>query len=361
MVEAGEKPRGEDATRGAGLLDRLLALVDVDGRLEVRCELGAGWSLTQEAQSGHHIPFHVLLDGEAVVDADGLRSVPMRAGDVLMLPGGGAHRLRDRDPASLRRPAEGALLCGRFIVPASSARLLHAMLPPALVVHADPSTDVSASASASALVSGARLSRLLALMREESDAPGEGGAALLRHLSGALFAVALRAAMGAWRSPDRPDEAEARPAAATPSVLALGAHPRLAALAVDFLGDLGRDWTLDAMAERAALSRSSLIRAFQAAAGVSPAEFLTHARMTEAARRLRGGREPVAVIGEAVGYASEAAFQRAFKREVGVTPAAWRDGVEASAGDGHSTAAAAPSPASDPGAASWPVRKRLAG
>lgn len=298
----------------AGLLDQLLVLVDVDGRLDIRCELGAGWALDQQAQTdktadraedGHHIPFHVLLDGEAVVDADGLAAATMRAGDVLLLPAGGAHRLRDQDPASLLRPGEGALLCGRFIVPAAAARLVQALLPPALLVRAAGSDS--------------RLARLLALMREESDQPGEGGAALLRHLSGALFAVALRAAMR-----DAGDSATSA-SESTPSVLSLSAHPRLAELVVDVLRHLDQDWTLDTMAEHAALSRSSLIRAFQSAAGVSPAEFLSQARMTEAARQLRAGNASIPAIGESVGYASEAAFQRAFKREIGVTPAAWRD------------------------------------
>lgn len=296
--------KDEDVGAGAGLLDRLLALVDVDGRLDVRCELGAGWDLAQDAADGHHMPFHVLLDGEALVDADGLSAAPMRAGDVLMLPGGGAHRLRDRDPASLSRPGEGALLCGRFVVPAASARLVRALVPPALLVRGEGADS--------------RLTRLLALMREETDAPAEGGAALLRHLSGALFAVALRAAMAMSTESDA-------------GVLALSAHPRLAALAVALLREPAADWTLDGMAERAHLSRSSLIRAFQATAGVSPAEFLTQIRMTEAGRRLRDGRESVAAIGEAVGYASEAAFQRAFKRETGLTPAAWRSAGETAA------------------------------
>ncbi|OWQ49179.1 hypothetical protein CDL60_00010 [Roseateles noduli] len=325
--EANGVNAARDAKDGAGWLDRLLALVDVDGRLDIRCDLGTGWTLDQAAKVpetadvGHHIPFHVLLDGEAVVDADGLRQATMHAGDVLMLPAGGAHHLRDRDPTSLQRPGEGTLLCGRFIVPAASSKLIRALLPPAMVVRSPGP--------------GSRLTRLLALMREEADAPGEGGAALLRHLSGALFAVALRAAMGGHL----PATVEA------PGVLALGAHPRLAALVVDILGDLAHDWTLDGMAEHAALSRSSLIRSFQGAAGVSPAEFLNQVRMTEAARRLRAGRESPAAIGEAVGYASEAAFQRAFKREIGVTPAAWRDGVES-----------LPSP---PDNAAMPVRKRL--
>lgn len=317
-------PQSPDAGESTGMLDRLLALVDVDGRLDVRCELGAGWDLAQDAADGHHMPFHVLLDGEALVDADGLNAATMRAGDVLMLPGGGAHRLRDRDPASLMPPGEGALLCGRFVVPAASAKLVRALVPPALLVRGE-GTD-------------SRLTRLLALMREETDAPGEGGAALLRHLSGALFAVALRAAMAASTSPTTTTTN-----AANAGVLALSAHPRLAALAVALLREPAADWTLEGMAERAHLSRSSLIRAFQAAAGVSPADFLTQIRMTEAGRRLREGSESVAAIGEAVGYASEAAFQRAFKRETGLTPAAWR-----AAGEAAATTA-------------LPERKRLAG
>jgi AraC-like DNA-binding protein len=85
-----------------------------------------------------------------------------------------------------------------------------------------------------------------------------------------------------------------------------------------------RDWTLDALGKEAGLSRSALHERFTQMIGTAPMQYLTQWRMQVAARLLRESRASVAAVALDVGYDSEAAFARAFKRLVGTPPAAWR-------------------------------------
>jgi AraC-like DNA-binding protein len=84
------------------------------------------------------------------------------------------------------------------------------------------------------------------------------------------------------------------------------------------------DWTLERLARAAGLSRSTLASRFIHFVGVSPIHYLTSWRMQVAARRLELPGASLAQIGSDVGYESEAAFNRAFKKVVGLTPGAWR-------------------------------------
>jgi len=89
-------------------------------------------------------------------------------------------------------------------------------------------------------------------------------------------------------------------------------------------GDPGRTWTVDELARKVALSRSALAERFASLVGEPPMQYLMRWRLAVAARRLRSSREAVARVAERSGYESEAAFSRAFKREFGMPPAAWR-------------------------------------
>jgi AraC-like DNA-binding protein len=83
-------------------------------------------------------------------------------------------------------------------------------------------------------------------------------------------------------------------------------------------------WSAEALAEEVGMSRSGFAERFTTLVGQPPMQYLTYWRMQLAARKLRESREAVAQIGYAVGYESEAAFSRAFKRQFGASPAAWR-------------------------------------
>jgi AraC-like DNA-binding protein len=85
-----------------------------------------------------------------------------------------------------------------------------------------------------------------------------------------------------------------------------------------------RDWTIESLAREAALSRSALAERFTRFVGVPPMQYLTNWRMQLAANHLLSGTDSVAVIANRVGYDSEAAFSRAFKKLVGAPPGEWR-------------------------------------
>jgi len=87
---------------------------------------------------------------------------------------------------------------------------------------------------------------------------------------------------------------------------------------------LDKDWTTDGLAREVYASRSAFAERFTTLIGVPPMRYLLNWRMQVAMQKLRETRESVAQVAFAVGYESEAAFSRAFHREVGQPPAAWR-------------------------------------
>lgn len=304
------------------ILSRLLTLMPVAGCLDVRCHFGAPWRIDQPAADAREIRYHVLLSGTAIVeDAHGAPTA-LHAGDIVLFPSGSPHRLHDGSgapPAAVERRFEyghavetnlaeshaANVLCGRFLLPAVPQRLLRENLPARLVVH-------SASASGDP---PERLVRLIALLRDEAQDAQPGSESLVNHLSGALFALTLRYASHA----DTPPR----------GLLALAQQPRLQP-AIDAMFDApGKPWTLPELAALCHMSRATFARHFDEAIGHSATDVLTDIRMTLAGRMLAQGGQPVAEIGEFVGYQSDAAFQRSFKRHVGMTPAQWRAAARA--------------------------------
>lgn len=91
-------------------------------------------------------------------------------------------------------------------------------------------------------------------------------------------------------------------------------------------GDVSVDWTTDRLAREVSMSRSAFNERFTALVGMPPIRYLTHWRLQLAKEKLRDGRHAIAQIAHAIGYDSEVAFNRAFKREFGQPPARWRDG-----------------------------------
>jgi AraC-like DNA-binding protein len=90
-------------------------------------------------------------------------------------------------------------------------------------------------------------------------------------------------------------------------------------------GQIDAPWTAARLAAEVALSRSAFNERFAALVGMPPMRYLTFWRLRMAREKLRGGRGTVAQIAHSVGYDSEVAFNRAFKREFGHPPARWRD------------------------------------
>jgi AraC family transcriptional activator of mtrCDE len=133
---------------------------------------------------------------------------------------------------------------------------------------------------------------------------------MLNALSTAMFTLVLRLASETDNAPR--------------GLLALAGHPRLAPAVAALFNEPARAWSLPDLARLCNMSRATLARQFQEKLGRSPSDLLTDIRMTLAANELKRSSLSTAAVAEAVGYQSEAAFQRAFKSHMGVTPAQWR-------------------------------------
>jgi AraC-like DNA-binding protein len=88
--------------------------------------------------------------------------------------------------------------------------------------------------------------------------------------------------------------------------------------------DMTRSWTVDELGRHVGLSRSALAERFTHLIGVAPMHYLANWRMQVAAQELRNRSTSLAQVANTVGYESEAAFSRAFKKAFGTAPATWR-------------------------------------
>jgi AraC family transcriptional regulator, activator of mtrCDE len=311
-------------------LSRLFEMMPVRGRLDLRCSYGAPWRIDQGPGEANEIPYHAVVSGSALLeDPSGKRPLQLEAGDILLLPGNPRHVMHDGSGAR-PKPARNRqvlnlvisentgrgerldLLCGHFAITPPHDRLLRSYLPPRLVVRAGAQTCQRDG-------TGAQLAGLVALMRSESTADHLGGRAMLNALSTAMFALVLRLA----------SEIDTAPR----GLLALAGHPRLAPAVAALFNDPARAWSLPELARLCNMSRATLARQFQEKLGRSATDLLTDIRMTLAANELRRSSLSTGAVAEAAGYQSEAAFQRAFKSHMGLTPAQWRKMQDSSGHD----------------------------
>ena len=313
-------------------LSQLVTLLDPRGRMELRCLFGAAFAAPHDAIGPWRAPFHVVLRGECELWLpESRRSIALRPGSLLVLPRGAAHTLRASAFSSkggagarirtqagelvdlktnVRRPeqADIEILCGEFEFRGRRRSALLEALPECLVVEFAQRPEFG------------WLQGLLRMMAHEIEHQDAGAAAIVAELSGAVFTLAVRAHLET-----QPEQA---------GVLGLMANARLAPALAAMLESPERPWTVESLAARCHLSRAAFARLFAQHARTGPLELLTSLRMELASRLLALGEQDTATIGEAVGYRSEAAFNRAFARHAGMTPGRYRRGERAAAVSG---------------------------
>ncbi|MFR9726123.1 AraC family transcriptional regulator [Streptomyces sp. MS19] len=261
--------------------------------------------------------FHVVLQGSCWVLPERGEPVLLRVGDIALLPHGTGHGLAD-DPATPLReagnpgslppapPPDGApgatvLLCGAYLLDQDRRHPLLTELPE--TVHL--SSRVGAHPELRAVID---------LLGAELNRPREGSGAVVPALLDALLLYALRA----WHDELRLEHPD-------PAGWAAALHdPAVGAALRAMHQDPGRAWTVRSLAAAAGLSRSPFARRFTALVGSPPLAYLTWWRMTTAAGLLRADDRPVQRVAERVGYVSEFAFAKAFKRAYGVAPGRYR-------------------------------------
>ncbi|MBJ6764834.1 AraC family transcriptional regulator [Myxococcaceae bacterium JPH2] len=305
-------------------LSQFIQLTRPQASLDLRCRFQGPISVPHDQAQGGQVLFHLVLAGSCLMKTVG-RTIPLHAGDFILFPRGHAHTLqipartanapaykpRDGHDGMLplrqtgRGVAEVDLLCGRFVHEPGSTTLLVRTLPDPLHVSLRESASFPA------------LQAVIELMRQEADGRAPGALAIVTSLSQALLTLALRV-HGQHQN-------------AAPGTLTLLSDAYLGPSVQAMLTAPERAWTIDALADLAAMSRATYARHFKARANMTMWEFLTLVRMTLACEHLRHSRDNVGEIGERVGYQSEAAFGKTFKQKLGMTPAQYRRALNDSA------------------------------
>jgi AraC-like DNA-binding protein len=298
-------------------LGEALHFLRMDGAFYVRSELSAPWGMTLDPMPGY-LWFHVVTTGAVLLEVDEEHSRWLHPGDVHLVPHGNGHTLRSEPgvPAPgvmelelehpsdryeiLRAGGEGApttLICGAVRFDHPVAHNLVGILPQ--MIHIGASDGPRAG----------WMHGVFALMAAEAREFQPGGEAVITRLADVLVIQAIRS----W--------IETAPAARSGWLGALQDRQIGRALAL-IHQDPARDWTVASLASELALSRSAFAARFTELVNEPVIQYVTRWRMQIAQSTLETQRATVAELADRLGYKSEAAFARAFKRVTGIPPGA---------------------------------------
>jgi len=299
-------------------LGSALHLLRMNGAFYCRTELTAPWGLGMPAMPGY-LWFHVVLAGTLRLETPDAPPRTIAAGELALVPRGEGHALRSEagveapDVLSLQREAvsdryevlrhggggiAASLVCGAVRLEHPAARNLIRALPPSILVGAG--------------APGAEwIQSTLRLLAAEARHPRPGGEAVITRLADIIVIQAIRA----WLETD--------PGARTGWLGAMR-DPQIGRAIALVHDDPARDWTVAALAQELAMSRSAFAARFTELVGEPAMQYVTTWRMHLALAALQEGDATVAQLADRLGYRSEAAFARAFKRVIGVPPGAVR-------------------------------------
>ncbi len=313
------------------VLSEVLRAVKLEGAFYYNAEFSAPWRFHAPPsrkiapfltpQSEHVIIYHLLTEGRAFTRLEGdSKRVTLEAGDLVIFPHGDAHIMENGTPSQAidserdlaRILSQGLKLvsmggggevtrfvCGYMSCEPQLGSVFLGRLPPLVKVR------IRSDAAGEWIMNSIRFSV------DALDGSPAGGEAVLTKLSEVLFAETLRRYIH-----DLPVEQT--------GWLAGARDPHVGRALAHIHRDPAVPWTIAKLAEQAGTSRSVLAERFRFFLGEPPMAYLTRWRLQLGAQQLRGTSRSVAEIANEVGYESEAAFTRAFKREYGSPPASYR-------------------------------------
>jgi AraC-like DNA-binding protein/mannose-6-phosphate isomerase-like protein (cupin superfamily) len=317
-------------------MDRLNGSIRTDGVSEMlrslrvrttifcRSDMHAPWGFAVKAHG--RAAFHVLLDGRCRLEVEGVDDpIVLEAGDLVVLPRGHGHTLRSDAQAPVEwlddiltrtPPVNGRLryggrgtptdiVCGVFAIEDREAiPVLKAIPTVALVRHADGAPW---------------LDPLLELVKAEVGSFAPGADSVVARIADILLLQAIRhSAKG---------------------VIGNGAvfDPQVGTVMRLMREEPNRAWTIRELAREVSSSRSSLTDRFRTATGMPPMRYLTRLRIASAARELGRSTATLSEIAERVGYGSDIALSKAFRREMGQSPRSYRLASPAGGANGRAS------------------------
>jgi AraC-like DNA-binding protein len=275
----------------------------------------APWGLSFNQHRGS--AFHFVLQGMSWLVHPNQEPIALSPGDVILVTQGTSHVIAD-DPSTppvgscpnlLKQPGgtgpRSLILSGVYPLYGERPNALLRGLPEIIYIPANPGKNRS-------------LHSIVSLLGQEVDYNQPGTSTIVPALIDALLAFILRA----WLAQQNPEKG-----IAVPGLSALSDQPIASALHA-MHDDVCRNWTVEELADKVDLSRAVFARRFTAAVGEPPLTYLFRWRMTVAAGLLRETSISINGIAAQVGYSSEFAFAKAFKREYQVAPGQYRNSAE---------------------------------
>ncbi len=329
-------PAADPGTIATDPLSDVLRAVKLTGALFFAVEASTPWGIEVPRtdsyasiilpRAQHVVSYHIVLEGEGWASLPGIAPTRFQAGDILVFPHGDAYSMTSAPGGEVEYGEEATLgffremMAGRlsFVVEeggggAGRARFVCgflgcdtrpfnpvlATLPRILVVRRPAEAQ------------GGLLDELVALTLAEARVARAGGESIRLRLGELIFVEVVR------------QHLDALPEGRTGWLSGLR-DPAIGRVLTAMHAEPARAWTLEALAGMAGLSRAVLAERFAQLVGCPPIHYLTLWRMQIAARLLADSPMKVAAVANAVGYGSEAAFSRAFKKATGLAPAIWR-------------------------------------
>jgi AraC-like DNA-binding protein len=305
-----------DVLRTVKLTGALFFVVDASFPWGVEVPHARAFSSIILPHAQHIVSYHVILKGKGWASIPGFEPTWFETGDVLVFPHGDPYSMLSEPGQPPEFDAESTI---DFFREMAAGRLPFV------------SKEGGGGEPRSEFVCGflgcdmqpfnpvlSTLPHLLRIKRSRDGHEGLltrlGGESIRLRLSELIFVEVLRRYL------------ETLPAHGTGWLSGLR-DPAIGKVLVMLHEDPAYPWTLNQLAKRASMSRAALAARFTRLVGHPPMQYLTLWRMQVAARLLADSAMKVAAVGREIGYNSEAAFSRAFKKSVGVSPAAWRGGV----------------------------------
>jgi len=319
-------------------LSEVLRVIQIESAFFFHGEFSAPWSFRSPQScklapyihhaDGHVIVYHLLTEGRATAKLDDNTRLAIEAGDIVIFPHGDAHFIQSGDAS---RPVDGEsalqqifadglklariggggevtrFVCGYMLCEPDLSGVLLTGLPPVFKV------NIRADESGRWLEESIRYSITQAGVSES------GSKAVLGKLCETLFAETLRRYVAASPLQQR-------------GWLAGVLDREIGKVLALMHREPATPWTVAQLAQQTGMSRSVLAARFRRYLGEPPVAYLTRWRLQLAARMLSKTSHSVARIAAEVGYESEAAFNRAFKRQFGRPPARYRSHAKSTAG-----------------------------
>ncbi|HVO78529.1 MAG TPA: AraC family transcriptional regulator [Candidatus Bathyarchaeia archaeon] len=313
------------------VLSEVLKVVKLDGAFFYNAEFSSPWSFRSPPSrtlaryvapsAGHVIIYHLLIEGRGFARLEDGERIPLEAGDIVIFPHGDAHVMDngsritavDDDQKLARIFSQGLkisrmggggevtrFVCGYMACDPRLAQAVLSGLPPVFKVNIRNDD------------AGRWLENSIRFSVGEAGASRPGGEAVLAKLSEALFVETLRRYIGLLPVQQTGWLAGARDPQVGNALALMHRSP-------------ARPWTIADLARETGISRSVLAERFRHYLGEPPMSYLTRWRLQLGAHLLKSSSSSVLEIAAEVGYESEAAFNRAFKREFGLPPARFRN------------------------------------